>query len=340
MVSQFHLAFIKLHNRLLDEFKDFARAQTETIWHYQWVILNDYLPRLCQKDVLERIWAASKSEPTLRWFKWKKTPFIPLEFSGAALRFGHSMVRNSYALNYAHPVPIPLFGLTSLGSLRGFRRLPRTWSVQWDHFLPFDDGGAEAPQSSMPIDFDLSSSLMDLPKEVLTSDPQEPVETNLRKRNIGRGFLLDLPSGQAVARAIDAEYVLDPLDGIEDPLWIYILREAQAHHRGSRLGEVGSTIVAETLAGLIAGDPLSYLNVDRKWRPWLPSTGKFELRDLIRAAGMPIVADDLRRLPAFSEGAYDPRVRCMEEAAKVRQALEETKKPEAGTAPAGAATPA
>jgi len=339
MVSQLHLAFIKLHNRMLDEFKgDFARAQAETIWHYQWVILNDYLPRLCLKKVLDRIWASSKSEPMLMWFKWKNAPFIPLEFSGAALRFGHSMVRDAYALNYLKSVPIPLFGSTSLGSLRGFRRLPRHWSVQWDHFLPFEDAGARAvPQLSMPIDFELSASLMELPKEALTPDPQEPVETNLRKRNIARGFQLELPSGQAVARAIDAEHVLPLLGGVEDPLWIYVLREAQACRSGSGLGEVGSTIVAETLAGLIAGDPLSYLNVNRKWKPSLPSNGDFQLRDLIRAAGMPIVADDLRRLPAFSEGAYDPRVKCLAEAERVRKAIEEMKKGEGGAIAVGSA---
>jgi hypothetical protein len=333
MVSQLHLAFIKLHNHFCQKLGDFAQAQAETIWHYQWVILNDYLPRLCLDKVLNRIWGNSPSEPTLKWFKWKNSPFIPLEFSGAALRFGHSMVRNDYELNFAHPVPIPLFGSTSLGSLRGFRRLPLNWTVQWDNFLKFTKPGARAaPQPSMPIDFDLSRSLMNLPKEAVTPDPREAVETNLRKRNVARGFQLDLPSGQAVARAISAEQVVQPVGGNEDPLWIYVLREAQEHEDGSRLGEVGSTIVAETLSGLIYGDPLSYLTVNPGWTPSIQSEGKLQLRDLIQAAGMPIVADDLRRLPAFSAGKQDPRVKCMKEAEQVRQML-------AGTAPAGAARP-
>lgn len=311
MISQLHLAFIKLHNRFLrDTHGDFACAQRLTCWHYQWVVLNDYLPRVCDAKVLQKIRATNK--PTLQWFEWRKTPFIPLEFSGAAFRFGHSMVRDSYRLNFTHFVPIPVFGWSSFGNLRGFRRLQQTWTVQWDHFLEFNDPGVNRPpQLSGPIDLTLSESLRSLPNEVLSADDLPVAERNLLKLNIQRGFQLELPSGQAVARAIGADKVLDPLGADKDPscvdpLWVYVLREAKEQHQGTRLGEVGSTIVAETLVGLIAGDKLSYLNIDPKWIPTLPPYEKFELRDLIREAGMPITKTDLQVLPGF-QNEHDPR---------------------------------
>ena len=321
MISQIHLAFIKLHNRFLDYYKDFATAQRLTCWHYQWVVLKDYLYRVCEDEVLKEIWSNPKEGPKLRWFEWKQSPFIPLEFSGAALRFGHSMVRDGYRLNFTHHNPVPVFSQGSLGNLRGFRRLPPNWTVQWDHFLQFDDNGArETPQLSRPIDLVLSKSLMDLPREVLTANDREKVETNLLKLNIQRGFQLSLPSGQAVARALRAKKVLKPLHGDEDPLWVYVLREAMARHGGTQLGEVGSTIVAETIIGLIAGDPLSYLNVDPNWTPDLPPKQDLKLRDLIREAGMPIVEADLRKLPAF-RNEYDPRVPLVAKMHSIRKAL-------------------
>lgn len=322
IISQLHLAFIKLHNRFLNEQKgDFANAQRLTCWHYQWVILNDYLPRVCDPKVLKKILPAGK--PALQWFEWKDSPFIPLEFSGAAFRFGHSMVRDEYQLNYTHFVPIPVFGSSSFGNLRGFRRLQPTWSVQWDHFLEFTDSGARnPPQLSAPIDLTLSRSLLKLPNEVLSTDGLPVEETNLLKLNIQRGLQLDLPSGQAVARAIGANDVLAPLAGDADPLWIYVLREAKKQHQGTQLGEVGSTIVAETIVGLIAGDKLSYLNTDPKWIPTLPAGKKCELRDLIRAAGMPITKAELQALKAF-QNEYDPRGPLLAKMQEIRMASAE-----------------
>jgi hypothetical protein len=319
MISQLHLAFIRLHNKILDEPNaDFDHAQRMTRWHYQWVILNDYLPRICDRQVLNEIWSKSDrkngTEPKLRWFTWKVWPFVPLEFSGAAFRFGHSMVRDTYQLNFKH-APIPVFGGGSLGNLQGFRRLPFRWTVQWDHFLEFDGDKTskpKLPQESNLIDSSLALSLEDLPSDVLgigAAGEISKARRELRARNIERGYQLDLPSGQAVARAMSMEGkdLLGEICDGGDPLWVYILREAGLQNEGKRLGKVGSTIVAETIIGLIAGDPLSYVKVDPRWKPTLRPGETFELRDLIRAAGMPITERDLRSIEAFSDSKYDPR---------------------------------
>src|SRR4030095_15383512 len=98
-----------------------------------------------------------------------------------------------------------------------------------------------------------------------------------------------------------------------DPLWIYILREASLQKEGKQLGKVGSTIVAETIIGLIAGDRLSFMNVEPKWTPTLPPGETLELRDLMRAARRPITEKDLQSIGAFSDAKYDPRASSLDE---------------------------
>ena len=39
------------------------------------------------------------NEPKFAFYKWREDPFMPIEFSAAAFRFGHSMVRSIYRLN-------------------------------------------------------------------------------------------------------------------------------------------------------------------------------------------------------------------------------------------------
>jgi hypothetical protein len=100
---------------------------------------------------------------------------------------------------------------------------------------------------------------------------------HLAKRNLLRGYLLSIPTGQAMASAMGIKPLTEDemLDGespdIQDaiaagrfqrrtPLWYYVLREAKVQKDGNSLGAVGSRIVAETLIGLIKHDPNSFLN--------------------------------------------------------------------------------
>ena len=75
------------------------------------------------------------------------------------------------------------------------------------------------------------------------------------------------------------------------PLWYYVLAEAQRSFADDRtpirLGEVGGRVVAETMAGLMVGDPHSFLNQDPYWTPlpdFLNEVGDFGIAELITAA--------------------------------------------------------
>ena len=46
IVSRLQGLFLRLHNRFATQLGDFAAAQTAVRWHYQWVVLNDYLPAI------------------------------------------------------------------------------------------------------------------------------------------------------------------------------------------------------------------------------------------------------------------------------------------------------
>ena len=122
-------------------------------------------------------------------------------------------------------------------------------------------------------------------------------------RNLLRGYLLGLPTGQAVAKALgetplmaqalkDAAGDEAQAEALEDggflertPLWYYVLAEA-AHGGGQRLGPVGGTVVAEVLIGLCRRSPESILD-DPNWQPTLTEGGgSFELSSLLRSAGV------------------------------------------------------
>lgn len=287
IVSQLQRTFLQLHNRLLAEVPspaaelrvderqryEFETAQRLTRWHYQWLVANDFLPKLVGDATMRKIWrnwGDPEEEPDIRrrFFKPQKNPYMPIEFSVAAFRFGHSQIRPAYDLNEAvrqRPIFVPGDAVDPTGDLRGHRPLPAGWAIDWKLFFPLAE---EHPvQPSRLINTRLSAELFDLPG----FGDADPRTQSLAFRNLKRGQSLDLPSGQDVARAMGEQSLsgsdigssLDPT-----PLWFYILGEAATlGEGGQRLGPVGGRIVAEVLLGLLEMDSKSFLSVEPAWCP-------------------------------------------------------------------------
>jgi hypothetical protein len=314
IVSQLHAAFIRFHNRVVDVTgaRNFEDAQQVVRFHYQWVVLNDFLPTIVGESMAKLV----KSEgPFLRFFKPSLYGGImPVEFSVAAYRFGHSMIRPIYRLNANIP-RIPIFHKDgdAGNSLVGFRHFPSKFAIDWRLFFnleapPDPNLGPKRIQPAYKIDSSLVGALGTLPS-VVASRP-----SSLAERNLRRGNALGLPSGQAVAKAMGFKPLPDDQlkvgkaneDGAKSnkplaeqipamkgkaPLWFYILSEAQQQFRDNNtpihLGDVGGRIVGEVFYGLMYADKTSYLNAKPEFRP-LPELcgpdGRFGIAELLKQA--------------------------------------------------------
>jgi Animal haem peroxidase len=312
IVAQLHLAFLKFHNKVVAGIRDgsiisqystdqsvFIQAREFTIWHYQWILLHDFFARILDQNQLEIVLNKGR-----RFYKFKEEPFIPVEFSVAAYRLGHSMVRAVYDYNRVFTTlpggVIPatlelLFQFTAksgeFGNLANIP-IPSDWIIDWRRFFEIDS----------TVTVGLSRKLDPFLVEPLKNLPNVPPPNSLAVRNLLRGRSLGLPSGQSVARFMK----LQPLtkaeistgkDGaiavkhnfqIESPLWYYILKEAEIQGKGKRLGEVGSRILAEVFVGLLEADSCSFLSRSPGWKPTLLPTqvpGKFTMVDFLNFVG-------------------------------------------------------
>jgi hypothetical protein len=327
IISQLHLAMLNFHNNVVDDpsLNDFSgerrfdEARRIVRWHYQWIVIHDFLKRITGTPIIDIVDSILKPDPytvivgntareingllkaNLKFYKWKTQPYIPVEFSVAAYRFGHSMVRGDYSLNEAtadEDDQLPIFSPTpdTEEDLHGFRPRPAERLIQWGRFFEISGTGL-APQPSRKIDTLLAQGLRTLPENVAGD-----IIRSLAERNLRRGVALGLPSGQSVARAMGMpeDLILGVGDmglggdlekyGDNTPLWYYILKEAEVKCRGNRLGPVGGRIVAEVLIGLLVGDPTSFLNVDPTWKPragkfGATTDGLYRMAELLKFAG-------------------------------------------------------
>jgi hypothetical protein len=324
IVSQLQGLFLRFHNRTVVDNPglEFADIQKHVRFHYQYVVLNDFLPRIVHSSVLADLKSGTRYDPhKLKFFHWKHEPFMPVEFSVAAYRLGHSMIRPGYRLNDA--VLLPIFPVASKGfneGLTGFRKTNSAWGIDWGRFIDVDTrtyDGTDAQnnkrlQFAYRMDTSLVNPLADLPPSVAANP------SSLAQRNLERGWRLELPSGQSVARAMgvpplqDTEILIGkavdapdaPLPNIVSvsdvfagncPLWTYILAEAMRFKEPvripviedvtistPRLGPVGGRIVAEVFLGLMFGDSNSMLSLAPDWEP--ESGPGFALKDFVRYA--------------------------------------------------------
>jgi len=339
IVAQLHVAFLRAHNALVDQLEahgragklPFGQARRLLRQYYQYVVLHDFLPRIADPEIVN-----STIEKNL-FFQPDDDGdddnlLMPLEFSVAAYRFGHSMVRTDYDFNLnfnrsgeAGTSPATLLLLFAFSARSGqlgeefgldeADTLPDNWIVEWENLVdagrPFDRARRIDTKLVEPL-----FELRDFSGEVLKDsegDREPGIRARLATRNLLRGYLLRMPTGQAVAQALQDKLagtrevpVLEPTQIVQaaasdeqaralrdggflerTPLWYYILAEA-ASSGGERLGPVGSTIVAEVLVGLIRRSPHSVLSRKDGRPPDLPSgePGPATLADLLRLAGV------------------------------------------------------
>ena len=304
IVSQMHVAFLRAHNRLVDETGSFETAQRILRQHYHWVVIHDYLQnQIADPEVFRQVMADSKPlyNPTQGNF------YLPLEFSVAAYRFGHSMIRSTYYLNANYPGDflLYLFVLCVLSNDtkprpgKGYEQIPQKRVIDWNFFLTGDKKGLNL-NLARKIRTKLADPLRTLLDE---TDNPVPCERRLAVQDLKRGYMLSLPTGQAVAKALgyveltpkeiqehstpDQREILAKAEFLErTPLWFYILCEAMAQGGGNRLGKVGSRIVAEVLIGLVRKSPDSFLKIQGYSPEYKNAFGKFELADFLKLAGV------------------------------------------------------
>lgn len=321
IVSQFQGLFHRFHNRLLKDTQlPFADIQQLVRYHYQYVVVNDFLPRLVMSSVLDHLKSnGAYNAHKLDFYRWRNDPYMPVEFSGAAYRYGHSQVRPGYRLN----------GSTKLKAifpdLVGFAPAQAENGIEWARFIDIgqpqpNQTGEDDPRMRLQFAYRIDTSIVDplskLPASVGGAIPSLPF------RNLDRGWRLGLPSGQAVARAMglrplhNEEIFIgkaeDDATGLPNilsvpgaepnvfknncPLWTYVLAEAALHKKAvtvpvaepnhiiqtPQLGPVGGRIVAEVFLGLLFGDGGSYLSQHPDWQP--ASGANYKLKDFVNYA--------------------------------------------------------
>jgi hypothetical protein len=323
IVSQLQGLFLRFHNRTLEENPrlEFAEIQRMVRYHYQYVVLNDFLPRIVHSSVLNDLKTDGHYDHgKLKFFHWKNDPFMPVEFSVAAYRMGHSMIRPGYRLNDHKKNLLPIFPVPKQGlddGLTGFGAMEPTRGIDWGRFIDVDirsnDDDKNRLQFAYRIDTSLVNPLHDLPPSIAKNP------SSLAQRNLERGWRLGLPSGQNVAHAMRVQRLDDkdiligkavddpkpPNDNIlaiadgafekNCPLWTYVLAEAMRFKElvhipvkeditinTPRLGPVGGRIVAEVFLGLIFGDPSSLLSLHPHWRP--DEGRNYALKDFVNYA--------------------------------------------------------
>jgi hypothetical protein len=326
VVAQTHLAFIRFHNRVVDKLEAdgvpkaqrFEKARELVVKHHQWMVRTDYLPRVVKPQLVDRVFTEGRKVFEVSPVPGD-SPTMPVEFSVAAFRLGHSMIRTAYDWNHVFDDGggsldlLFTFSGTS-GDLGGFTRLPSNWIADFRRLYDFTEagrndlrpivGGRNTMNFARRIDTLLSDPLADLPPGAIGGPEPVARRRNLAFRNLTRARMLNLATGQQMLALMRARGVtvtaLTPakirdgnggasLDGLntaqraallkDTPLWFYALREAEFN--GGHLAGVGGRIVAETFHRAIEGSQTSIMS-DTTWRPSLgPDPDTFRMVDLL-----------------------------------------------------------
>lgn len=330
IVTQLQSTMIRFHNAVVDLLPGatFEQTREQVRWHYQWAVLHDFLPTIVQAQVIADVFPGlgGGGVPAPRYripalATSRRLPLMPVEFSVAAYRFGHSMIRPIYRSNTTI-ARRQIFSTSAdpAGDLGGMRPIPLDWALDWRLFVPLgdvatvptaDDAVPIRPQLSYKIDTSLVNPLGLLPPSIARNP------ASLALRNLLRGATFGLPSGQDVAdqlgvKGLNADEVqigkatadapkvlitdLSSEFAHRTPLWTYVLAEAhqtswQAHVGAPdldavpiRLGPVGGHLIVETFAALMAADPTSVLHQPEfRPRPEFARQTRFGLPEIVLA---------------------------------------------------------
>ena len=225
-VAQTHLAFMRFHNRVVSQSgaTTFAAARAKVVKHYQWMLKTDFLPRIVDQAIIDSVFTNGRKffepNPVAGSF-----PTMPVEFSVAAFRLGHSMIRASYEWNMAFRTggPIGVAGTLPLlfnfsgtsGTLTPpgptqFNRLPTNWIADFRRLYNFGEAGRPdlvVPPAAFNVTMNIDTTMVD-PLALLppgSFGPPAPVpappphELNLAFRNLARANMVQLASGQQMA---------------------------------------------------------------------------------------------------------------------------------------------
>jgi hypothetical protein len=292
IISQLHVAFLHAHNNLMDNEPaadpgtKYAGARSKLVRLYQTIVLEDYLKRLIHPDVLSMLRARPDS--------FDKA-FMPIEFSAAAFRFGHPLIRSSYALNQNFEREGERLSVTEMIGMppSTYHNLPEGWIIQWERFV---DGGENLARPITTRLADPLRALKDTPDNPFKRRPQ------LAVRDLLRGYIFRLPTGQSIATELGLEQEIVTADDFrrvvpesqwnvlsnsefleKTPLWFYVLaeaaREKERNPAHDYLGPVGSHLVGGVLMSLLHKSKNSIL---QNGNSPLGST----LKDLFRLAGV------------------------------------------------------
>ncbi len=281
IIASLQLLFQKFHNLLITNHGfNFNQAKQAVVWHYQSIVRTDFLPRIVGSTKIEEI-----KQNGLKVFNPTQISevFMPTEYSGACFRFGHSMVRERYSFNSNfndfRSFPALFFDFPNGRPIEGGHQITIPWTLQGngESLLRFFDPTILDPLRDAN---NLSGSINTQLSKILFNLEIERGQNNiLAHRNLITGQQLKLANGQQVAAFLrNADVTVTELTSTEilsggaplaiqsnTPLWYYVLKEAELQHNGKHLGDVGGTIVAETIIGLLNADPLSVVNRTDDW---------------------------------------------------------------------------
>jgi hypothetical protein len=261
VVAQTHSAFIRFHNRVVDTLAAqgvpaadlFSTARKEVVRHYQWMIRHDFLPRIVNPAIVNAVFTSGRKVVEVNPVPGE-SPTMPVEFSVAAYRLGHSMVRDAYNWNRIFDDGggtlefLFIFSGTG-GDLGGFPTLPSNWIADFRRLYKFIEagradlrplvGGTSKLNVARRIDTRLVNPLAHLPLSSLPPGETSPHRDNLAFRNLTRARMLRLATGQQMAAFMRSHGVSVPT-----------LTAAQIlnGNRGAKLGGPGGLTAAQRTA--------------------------------------------------------------------------------------------